>query len=69
MSLALSAVLLIRLDARLDEWQSVEVLASHCAVTRAQVVAELEALASSSMIRAQRDDAGEIVGAMCPRPA
>lgn len=69
MSFGLTATLLIRLDARMGEWETVDALASHCGVTRDAVMQELEPLVANGLVRAHRHhNTGDIVSAMCCEP-
>lgn len=59
------ASLLIRLDARLDEWHSVGDLAQHFGLQMATVREHLESMCHDGLVRVQRSDAGgQIIAAL-----
>lgn len=66
MSFGLTATLLVRLDAHMGLWVSVNDLVSHTATRREAVLEELETLVASHQVRALRHPhTGEIQSAMC----
>ena len=65
MSLAIEALLLIRLDARVGEWVEVQELAAHYSLVDHVVAESLDALGKRGQIRVQRDRAdGPVVRAI-----
>lgn len=67
MSLAVQAIILIRLDARRGEWVGVHELAQHMAAPDMLVVHELQALPASSGVQL-RYLAGQVLAACVPAP-
>lgn len=66
MSFGLTATLLVRLDAHMGLWVSVNDLVKHTATNRHAVLAELETLVANRQARALRHPhTGEIQSAMC----
>jgi len=55
-SYGVTAVLLVRLEARIGEWVAVEDLAAHFQLTLPYVLFNLEALAGSGDVEVQRTD-------------
>lgn len=66
MSFGLTATLLIRLDAYMGQWVSVDSLCEHITIRRQLVLDELEQLVANAQARVLRDEVnGEIYAAMC----
>lgn len=60
MSIAITALVLLRLEARRGEWHAVAELAAHMAVSPAVVCAHLEPLAARGMAHVRRGEQGAI---------
>lgn len=61
MNFGLTATLLLRLDARMDQWEHVLHLASHCGVQTHVVADELERMVANGLVLVERNNRSGLI--------